>query len=252
MKDATRNGAGEPGEESDQSLVLAMRAGEERAFRDFFLRFEPLALHVARRAGVQPALRREAVDDGLGAIALHLARPTSVTPDRLGAYVAGALVMRLRGEHGTRERHERLEATAAETPHGGGESVLAGTCSAASLRASAGDASDGEVAVSSALMALLDEVRAATSEEERRVLGWLAERIPQRLIAEWTGVSHDVARKRIARLRTRLRTAVLRRAGEMPDVERASVMRVLGRGGAAPSGESAAAIDRRVRDDEAR
>lgn len=251
MRDATRNGVGEPGGESDRSLVLRMRAGEERAFRDFFLRFEPLACHVATRAGVQPALRREAVDEGLATVALHLARPTSVTPERLAAYVAGALFSRLRDDRSTRERHERLEATAAEELHEGGEWVLAGTCSAASVRASVGEATADDVAPTPALAALLDTVREATTEEERRVLGWLAERIPQRLIAEWTGVSHDVARKRIARLRTRLRAAVLRRAGEMPDAERAPVMRVLGRGGAAPSAGTAVAIDRRVRDDEA-
>ena len=250
MRKATRNGAGDPAEEGDQSLVLRMRAGEERAFREFFLRFEPLALHVARRAGVQDALRREVAEEGLGAVALHLARPTSVTPERLAAYVAGALFGRLRDEHHTRERHTRLEATAAEELHDGGESILAGTCSAASVHASLGGDSL-RTEVSRELAALLDTVRDLTTEEERRVLGWLAERIPQRLIAEWTGVSHDVARKRIARLRARLRAAVLRRADELPDADRRSVMRVLGRGGAAPSGESGGANDGRVRDGEA-
>ena len=250
MRKATGTGGNERSEEGDRSLVLRMRMGEERAFRDFFLRFEPLALYVARRAGVQPALRREAVDEGLGAIALYLARPTSVTPDRLGAYVAGALFSRLRGEHTTRARHDRLEAAAAEELGEGGESILASTCSSASVRASAGD-DRGDASVSPALAALLDTVREATTDEERRVLGWLAERIPQRLIAEWTGVSHDVARKRIARLRARLRAVVLHRAADMADIERKSVMRVLGRGGVAPSDSNMVANDRRARHDQA-
>ena len=250
MRNATTNGAGDRGEESDHALVLRMRAGEERAFREFFLRFEPLARYVARRAGVQAALRREVVEDGLGCIALHLARPTSVTPDRLGAYVAVALRGRIREEHLTRARHARLEAAAAEQVHEGGESILASTCSAASVRASAGD--DGGVAdLPGELAELLAMLRESTTDEERRVLGWLAERIPQRLIAEWTGVSHDVARKRIARLRARLRSAVLRRAEEMPDAARASVLRVLGRGGGAPSRETVGATDRRSSDVEA-
>lgn len=250
MSDESGSRSAERGEESDRSLVLRMRAGEERAFRDFFVRFEALALHVARRAGVQPSLRREAVEDGLGGVALHLARPTSVTPERLGAYVVGALLSRFRDAHRTSERHSRLEAAAAEELREGGEAVLASTCSAASVRASAGQEIT-EVVLSPGMSAVLDTVRELTSEEERRVLGWLAERVPQRLIAEWTGVSHDVARKRIARLRARLRTAVLRRADALSGADRTSVMRVLGRGVAAPSDDSEAASDRRVRDAEA-
>jgi hypothetical protein len=70
-----------------------------------------------------------------------------------------------------------------------------------------------------------------TTADERRVLGYLAERVPQRLIAEWTGVSHDAMRKRILRLRVRLRAEVLRYAETLPTRERTEVMRALGRGG---------------------
>ena len=215
---------------SDRALVLRMRAGEEQAFREFFLRFEPLVLHLARRAGVQPALCREAADDGLGRIALYLARPTSVTPERLAAYVAAAFLGPLRDSQRAESRRERLTLIAAGGIADSPEAAVASTCSEASLRASAGPAAE-ETSRSPAVAGLIAELDALTTVEERRLLGFLAERVPQRLIAEWTGVSHDAMRKRILRLRVRLRAEVLRYASTLPARERAEVMRALGRRG---------------------
>jgi len=222
--------SGDGPEPSDRALILRMRAGEEHAFREFFLRFEPLALHLARRSGVQPALCREAAEEGLGRIALYLARPTSVTPERLAAYVAAAFLGPLRDSQRSESRRERLTLVAAGEIADSPEAAVASTCSEASLRASAGAYGE-EASRSPAIAGLLAEVDALTTMEERRLLGYLAERVPQRLIADWTGVSHDAMRKRILRLRVRLRAGVLRYAATLPARERAEVMRALGRRG---------------------
>jgi hypothetical protein len=226
----------------DRALVLRMRAGEEDAFREFFLRFEPLLQRLTQRARTQHALRRETVDEALGRIALALARPTSVTPDRLAAYVATAFLGPVRDAARATARHERLTA-AAMTEVGGAsrQLALAETCSQASLRAS--DPAYGEGAPrSAAFEGLLALVRRETSDEERRVLGWLAERVPQRLIAEWSGTTHDAMRKRVLRLRARMRRVVLEYVTALPDAERAPLLRVLGRGPALGAGEGAVPI----------
>jgi predicted ArsR family transcriptional regulator len=48
---------------------------------------------------------------------------------------------------------------------------------------------------------LLDE---GLSREERLLLAWVSEHVPQSEIARWLGVSHAAARKQLERLRKRL------------------------------------------------
>jgi hypothetical protein len=42
------------------------------------------------------------------------------------------------------------------------------------------------------------------SDQERDVLAWVSEHRPQSQIADWLGISHPAARKRLERLRARL------------------------------------------------
>ena len=52
------------------------------------------------------------------------------------------------------------------------------------------------------------------------MLVWLAHHVPQRTIAEWQGLSYEVAAKRATRLRARLRAAAVRFAEALPVQER--------------------------------
>jgi hypothetical protein len=45
---------------------------------------------------------------------------------------------------------------------------------------------------------------AGLNVDERRMLRWVGASIPQRLIAEWLGITHNAARVRVLRLRERL------------------------------------------------
>jgi len=225
-----RRGAAAPDDQrsADRALVARLRVHDEAAYREFFLRHRPLLLELARRGRVRPELRDEIAGDFLERISMKLARPTSVVPDHLAAYVAAAFTRHLIDR--ARARRSRSAALReAMTARDSGEWVVSSLSSEDALRASvgAGGRDDGELPA--ALRALLGFVESETSEEERRLLWWLAERVPQRQIAEWTGVSHGAARLRVMRLRAKLRQRILTYVAGQPPDERAAVLRVLGR-----------------------
>ena len=47
-------------------------------------------------------------------------------------------------------------------------------------------------------------VDAGITDQERQILRWVSASVPQRLIAEWLGITHNAARVRVLRLRERL------------------------------------------------
>ena len=213
---------------ADRALVARLRVHDEAAYREFFLRHRALLLELARRGRVRPDLRDEVAGDFLERIAMKLARATSVVPDHLAAYVAAAFSRHLIDR--ARARRTRSAAVReAMTERESGEWVVTSLASEDALRASAGTSGREEDELPPALQALLRYVESETSEEERRLLWWLAERVPQRQIAEWTGSSHGAARLRVMRLRGRLRQRIIAYAAGQPAEERAVVLRVLGR-----------------------
>ena len=56
----------------ERALVERMRRDEPEALTEFFESFRPLLLEEARRLQIQPALRREVVDECLDDIVMHL------------------------------------------------------------------------------------------------------------------------------------------------------------------------------------
>ena len=77
-------------------------------------------------------------------------------------------------------------------------------------------------------------IREMTTDEERLLLTWLAERVSHRMIATWLGVSYDAATKRIWRLCRKLRAAAVRHVGALAPEERAEVERFFRRAGVLP------------------
>jgi hypothetical protein len=63
--------------------------------------------------------------------------------------------------------------------------------------------------------------------DERQVLAWLAEHVPQREIAAWCGVTYGAMRVRVTRLREKARAVARRWIATCPPDERASLTRLL-------------------------
>lgn len=202
---------------TDQELVQRMRRDDEVAIREFYYRFTPALWREARRGRVQPALRDDVVNDCLADSALHLMQPSVPIPVNLTGYVVASLRHRLANERRAAKRRAAVGEAAASHQHA--ERVVREVCSEASIRASAGPAAE-VPALSPALERLSRIVDAGISAEERQLLRWVSASIPQRLIAEWLGITHNAVRVRVLRLRDRLMAAALRDDGPWRQGER--------------------------------
>lgn len=181
-----------------------MRREEPAAFQEFFACFSPLLLREARRLGVQPALRDQVVLECLDDAAMALMQHTTPVPRSLAAYLAAAL----RHDVFNESRRERRGIAQGERAYryaaGHQQRVVMETCSESSLRAS--DGPDWEdVPLCPALERLAAALDAPLTDDERRILTWVGQWVPQTLIAEWLGISYGATRARVLRLRTRLR-----------------------------------------------
>ena len=212
---------------SNAELLERMRASEERAVKEFYDRLLPgLRLH-ARRLRVQPALRDEVVADVIRALHATLSRPGRPAPESLPAYATRALERHVRRlEKQTREAPEVLEeallvAAEAEEADDDEDAPRAGEANEGARRRSG-------------ISALAAAVAAALTPDEQDLLVWLADFIPQRVIAEWRGVSYVGMRGRILRLRERAKKLAWRWVAERPPDERARLTRILERAAGPP------------------
>ena len=197
-----------------------MRHDEALAIREFYRRFAPVLWKLARQAHVQPALRDDVVTDCLSDAAIHLMQATAAVPVNLTGYLVTMFRHRLANDRRATKRRAATGTAAAWA--GDGERVVREVCSEASLRASAGPAAEAP-ALSPVLDRLSRVVDADITGEERQILRWLSASVPQRLIAEWLGITHNAARLRVLRLRERLIEVALRdpgpwRAGEREEL----------------------------------
>jgi hypothetical protein len=113
---------------------------------------------------------------------------------------------------------------------GEGESVVREVCSEASIRASAGPAAE-TPPLSPVLERLSCVIDSGIADEERQILRWVSASIPQRLIAEWLGITHNAARMRVLRLRERLIELALRDPGPWRTGEREQLYEFFRRSG---------------------
>ena len=213
---------------SDAELLARMRREDETACREFFLRFRLVLAREARRLGVQPALREEMVDDCLGDAALELMEADATLPLSLEAHLLGALRHRVWNARRARRRRERREDLAVDDAPGTGERVVPATCSQDALDACAGKGAD-RPAVAPTIERLAAVLDTKLTEEERTLVRWLGEWVPQTTIATWLGVSFGAARVRVHRLRQRLRIVALKYAAGLNATERRELDRFLER-----------------------
>ena len=91
----------------DQALVAALRCEDEGALREFYLRFRPALLLVARRLRIDPGELETLVDDCLADVAVHLIASNAPAPRSLPAYLARSLRNRVFNAARARARAER-------------------------------------------------------------------------------------------------------------------------------------------------
>jgi DNA-directed RNA polymerase specialized sigma24 family protein len=208
-----------------------MRNDEAPALREFFSRFRALMKREARKLSIQHALRDEVVEDCLADVAMYLINSESEAPASLPAYLLGALHNRTLNIRRTTQRSEKRDSAALEDAHGMGEHAVLAVCSRATVDASAGP--DAEVAsLAPGLERLADALDGALKEDERQLLVWLGDWVPQTTIAKWMGMSFGATRVRIHRLRERLRAVALEHASTVGADERREIDRFLERSSA--------------------
>lgn len=215
----------------DAELVAAMRAGDRWAWSEFVARFRPVLEAHATRLRLSDEAWERCVDDVLADAAERFVTPNAVLPERIAGYLVRAARHRYLSLRRTLACHERLIADQADT-NGTGERFVYALSSAHALRSTRDAAASLEDASgydSDALRALAERLRAATTEQEQAIMGWLAERVPHRTIATWLDAGYDATTKRIWRLCRKLRGVAERYVAERTGAERAELERLLRR-----------------------
>jgi RNA polymerase sigma factor (sigma-70 family) len=180
---------------SDPELELAarLRRGDEDAIAELYARYLPLLVSMTRQHRVLPSEREDLAMDVLTEAALQLRRPEARAPRSL----PGLLATMLRRRVLDRRRREAVQVPVVHVDDVPEAALVQGD---ERHRAPMGEAS--------ALTRLADHIEAHVDDTELVILHWLGERVPQRIIAEWLGLSHGAVRMRIGRLRDRLREVV--------------------------------------------
>jgi DNA-directed RNA polymerase specialized sigma24 family protein len=168
---------------------------------------------------IQPGLCDEIVDECLDDVAMRLRRYTTPVPRSLAPYLVRSLRLHhLAQRRGDRRRSlDERDAAASDTVPS--EAAVLSVVSVAAVRASAGEYAERHVG-STALERLASMVEEGLTDEEELILSWVSRWVPQRLVAEWLGISHGAARNRVMRLRARLKEIAMQHAASFPARER--------------------------------
>lgn len=216
---------------SDAALVDAMRASVPEAWTEFDARFRPLLERYAVRIGIPRWEWSSCITEVLDDEALRLIERSREVPQQMVAYLIRAVRNRhLALKRAAMRRDNRYAgAAAAETSPEGSIGPLVSEHTRRACEPPR--VSEEQQPMQTGAMHLAGLLSARLSEEERQMLAWVAEGVPQRVIAEWLGINREAAKKRIARLCRRLRAAADALKVELPPDTRREVDRLLHRAG---------------------
>jgi RNA polymerase sigma factor (sigma-70 family) len=226
----------------DGALVAGIRRNESDAYREFFTRFAPLLDFLAQLYRIPEGEREEAVMEFLDDAVLRLRMPTVPVPRSLASYLATSFKHRFRNRRRDDACRERLYLGQATEMGAEGERAVLDVCSEHTVRMTRGPAWE-HAALSPVLERLALAMENQLGADERRMLAWLGQRVPQREIAEWLGVSHGAVRVRVSRLRERLRRAARAYTETLGDDERLELERYLRRSAALDEAGVTRALD---------
>lgn len=227
--------ASTPWRDVDESQLLhEMRRGVNAAFTEFFRRFSPLLVVMARRRQVPAHDRNELVTEYLEDAVLAIVTRNRSVPTSFAPYLAAGFRRRLVSAWRAREARERREGVFRCDETNSRERVIAEGLSAYSIDAARGtepshspnDVADADPA-REARLALAAALVEAMDAEDRGIMGHVAERFPQREIAGTLGIAPGAARVRILRLRARLRRVAIAYIGALPVDEGIALARFL-------------------------
>jgi DNA-binding CsgD family transcriptional regulator len=214
---------------SDAALVDAMRASVPEAWAEFDARFRPLLERYASRVGIPRWEWSVCITEVLDDEAMRLVERVREMPEHLSAYLVGAVRNRhLHVKRATLRRDRRYASAAASASTT--EGVLDLLVSEHSRRASDPSRVSEEVAsTATAVTRFAELLSARLSIDERQMLAWVAEGVPQRVIAEWLGINREAAKKRIARLCRRMRGVGAELSQQLPAEARREIDRMMQR-----------------------
>jgi hypothetical protein len=214
---------------SDDTVVQAMRAGEESAMREFIERYQSLVLIQARRFRVPDEERRHWTAEALYDVALALVRSTRPVPTSVPGYLIAAC--RRKAMMAARARRTRMVREAAVAGSVGGERVIVGTCSEDSLRLARGLPREAP-ALPPVLERLVEALDQRLEPHERTLLSWMGQRVPYSTMAAWLSISRSAVIKRAMRLRVRLLGVAMEFGQSLEAMDRRELVRFFRRTGA--------------------
>lgn len=212
----------------DGALLDAMAATSPWAWLEFDERFRPLLERYAVHAEIPVAEWPVCIAEVLAVEGTRLTLPGVERPRSLRAYLVRCVrnrYLRLKRAAVVRERYYGEIAGQMD-----GERVVRTLSSEYALRSSAGAlAPPDDDPYAAAAARLTDALTRDLGSDDLALLGWAAECIPHRTIAEWTGASYEATTKRIWRLCQRLRKRAVEIVAAWPDpAERDAVARMIG------------------------
>lgn len=216
---------------SDAALVDAMRAGVREAWAEFDARFRPLLERYAARIGIPRWEWSCCITEVLDDEALRLIERSREMPQHMTAY----LVRAVRNRHlalkraAMRRDNRYADAAAADVASEGGVGPLVSEHTRRSCEPPR--VSEELQTPPTGVTRLAQLLSERLSDEEQQMLAWVAEGVPQRVIADWLGINREAAKKRIARLCRRLRGAAAVLRVDLPPETRREIDRVLHRAG---------------------
>lgn len=229
------NDASTPWRDVDEMQLLhEMRRGVNGAFTEFFRRFSPLLITMARRRQVPADDRQGFVTEYLEDAVIAIVTRNRSVPTSFAPYLAAGFRRRLVSAWRAREARERRHGALSCDETRSRERVVAEGLSAYSIGAAHGaepsdapnDSADVDP-IREARLALAAALYEAMDAEERGIMGHVAERFPQREIAGVLGIAPGAARVRILRLRARLRRVAIAYIGALPVDEGIALARFL-------------------------
>ena len=206
----------------DATLVAAMRADDAWAWGEFVVRFTSPLESYARALRIPESDWDVCITEVIENEAMRLAAPGQQVPERLASYLVRAVRNRWLRLKRSRLCRERYYLRVAE----GVERVVLTASSESAVRDSYGPAEEPE-ALSAAREKILAALRRELTHDEEMILGWAAQAIPHRQIAEWMGMSYDAATKRIWRLCRRLRVRLAAHIAALPPEEQRDALRIV-------------------------
>jgi DNA-directed RNA polymerase specialized sigma24 family protein len=224
----------------DGALVDAMREGVGEAWAEFDARFRPLLERYALRVGIPRWEWSVCITEVLDDEALRLVERSRAMPQHLSAYLVRAVHNRHLAVKRAAMRRERRYANAVEAPEDGLCTLISDhtrrSCDPPRLAEEIKGASTGIARFAELLSARL-------TEDERQMLAWVAEGVPQRVIGEWLGINRDAAKKRITRLCRRLRVVADEVSSTLPPDARREIDRLIQRAAAKGHSHAGASDD---------